>query len=84
MDQTWGVCMKGGAQNGSFCDAGPRASQRVMRGLGPMWIGIYWFVHSFTGLGQGLEAVGSRADGHPAHWSLESIGEKVESESESC
>ena len=45
---------------------------------------IYSFIYSFPGLGQGLEAVGSRADGHPAHWSLESTGEKVESESESC
>ena len=44
----------------------------VMRGLL-----VCSFIHSFTGLGRELEAVGSRADGYPAHWSLESIGEKV-------
>ena len=50
--------------------------QSHVQARGHAWI-IGLFIHSFTGLGRELEAVGSRAEGYPAHWSLESIGEKV-------
>ena len=44
------------------------------RGHAWTWSSVDWdllvcsFIHSFTGLGQGLEAVGSRADGHPGEF----------------
>ena len=83
MDRTRGVCTKGGAQNGSICDAKPCASQRscvdlVQCGLGSFGLFIHSFIHS-QGWARGWRQWG--AEQMATLGSLESIGGKVKSES---